>query len=195
MVCDLIVFLNALLQGGLTPRFLWKVLTVLIICGGIFAYYLNSLRWDRKDEFRQAKKRSLLLGLGSLAVLAIAFCFGLGLAGTPSIQRRKEADKRRVDDLRRLAWNVYSWHQRSSNLQPTAVLPLRLADAVGTDNNRIVDPETKREYEHIPGVNEKYQLCAVFAGSNAHELPAPLFWRHEAGRTCFTLYAAQSPSK
>ena len=193
VVCDLIVFLNAFLQGGLTARFVLKVVTVLMICGGIFAYYLNSLRWDRKDEFRQAKKRSLMFGLGSLAVLAMAFCTGLGIAGTPSVQRRMEADKRRVDDLRRLAWDVYSWHQRSSNLQHTAVLPPRLTDAVGTDNKRTVDPETKREYEYIHGVDDNYQLCAVFSGSNAGQLPAPLFWRHEAGRTCFTLSAAQSP--
>lgn len=192
VVCDLIVFLNSFLLGGLTMRLVLKVATVFVICGAIFAYYLGSLRWARHDELRQAKKRSLIFGLVSLAVVAISFCTGLGIAGTPSVQRQIETDKRRVEDLRQLASDVSLWHKAPGHVQRNEA-PARLSDAVGLDNKRVVDPETKRPYEYAAGPGTEYQLCAVFAASNAGELPAPVFWKHEAGRTCFTLDAREAP--
>ncbi len=41
---DLITFLAFFLRGDLTVRFLLKVLTVLVIAGGVFWYYLASLK-------------------------------------------------------------------------------------------------------------------------------------------------------
>ncbi len=46
MMCDLIWFLNYFLNGELTSRFVLKALTVMVICGAIFVYFLGSLRWD-----------------------------------------------------------------------------------------------------------------------------------------------------
>ena len=174
-------------------RFMLKVLTVFVICGAIFMYYLGSLRWERNDDLRKAKRRSLIFGLGSFAVLAISFCTGLSVAGTPPAQRQIEADKRRVEDLRQLAREVYSWHNRLSNLHQTEALPLRLSDVVGAHDNRAADPQTKRPYEYVAGAGIRYQLCAVFASRNADQVPTPRFWRHEPGRSCFTFDAAQAP--
>jgi MFS family permease len=156
VVCDLIVFLNTFLQGGLTARFVLKVLTVLVICGAIFVYYLGSLQWGCNFELLPAKKQSLIFGLSSLAVLALAFSTGLSVAGTPSVQRQIQADKRRVEDLRRLASSVYSWRRRSINEQQRAAIPLRLTDAVGGDNRRTLDPEMKRPYEYVPVEGTRY---------------------------------------
>ena len=44
MVGDLIAFLTYFLRGELTARFVAKVATVLLIAGGVFWYYLSSLR-------------------------------------------------------------------------------------------------------------------------------------------------------
>ena len=44
VIGDLITFLTFFLQGELTARFVLKVLTVLAIAGGVFWYYLGSLR-------------------------------------------------------------------------------------------------------------------------------------------------------
>jgi uncharacterized membrane protein YidH (DUF202 family) len=193
VVCDLIVFLNAFLQGGLTARFVLKVLTVLLICGSIFAYYLGSLRWNRKDALRQAKQRSLVFGLSSLVVVAVTFCTGLSIAGLPSSQRRIAADHRRVEDLRQLALEIYGWSGRQGTPRRDKVSPLRLSEVVSASNQRALDPETKRPYEYVAGTGTQYQLCAVFAASNAGEHPGPVFWKHEAGRTCFTFAVGQAP--
>lgn len=193
VLCDLIVFLNSFLQGGLTTRFVLKVLTILVICGATFVYYLSSLRWGRNSEFCVAKKQSLVFGLSSLVVIAVAFCTGLSLAGTPSIQRHLEADKRRIDDLQQLASSVYSWRRQSMSRAQSKGMPLLLTDAVGGDNSRTLDPETKRPYRYVPVGGTRYQLCAAFAGSNGDEIPTPLFWRHEARQTCFTFDAQRLP--
>lgn len=44
VICDLITFLTYFLQGELTARFVLKVLTVTVIAGSVFWYYLTSLR-------------------------------------------------------------------------------------------------------------------------------------------------------
>lgn len=193
VVCDLIVFLNAFLQGGLTARLILKVATVLVICGPIFMYYLGSLRWNRKDALRQAKQRSLIFGLSSLVVVTVSFCTGLGLAGTPSAQRQIETDHRRIEDLRQLAFDINSWSDRRANVQHDSVPPLRLSDIKSASDKGTLDPETKRPYEYVSGPGTQYQLCAAFADSNADEVPAPLFWKHERGRTCFRFDVRQTP--
>jgi hypothetical protein len=43
VICDLIAFLAFFLRGELTMRFFLKVLTVLVIGGGIFLYYFLPL--------------------------------------------------------------------------------------------------------------------------------------------------------
>ena len=51
IIGDLIALVSGLLSGGLTPRFLLKVLSVAAVAGTIFGYYLWELRHDdRKKE-------------------------------------------------------------------------------------------------------------------------------------------------
>lgn len=51
IIGDLIALVNALLGGtDATPRFLLKVLTILLIAGSTFGYYLNDLRGEEKER-------------------------------------------------------------------------------------------------------------------------------------------------
>ncbi|MBI2644183.1 MAG: hypothetical protein HYW95_01585 [Candidatus Wildermuthbacteria bacterium] len=50
IIGDLITLLTNLLGGELTPRFTLKALTVLVITGSIFGYYLWKLRQAEKEE-------------------------------------------------------------------------------------------------------------------------------------------------
>lgn len=52
VICDLILFLHFFLQGGMTARFLLKALAVLVIAGGIFWYYIVSLKWTGNSMWR-----------------------------------------------------------------------------------------------------------------------------------------------
>lgn len=50
LIGDLTMLVHNLLSGGLTVRFVLKVLTVGLIAGAIFVYYLRDLRQDEMSE-------------------------------------------------------------------------------------------------------------------------------------------------
>ncbi len=114
MICDLIWFLDYLLTGEITLRFVLKAATVLIIAAAIFSYYLGSLKWNRSTNASRARFQTLLFAGGSAVAVIAAFCIGLGVAGTPSQQRQIEADAKRVEDLRALAMAIKAWHLQAS---------------------------------------------------------------------------------
>lgn len=196
MICDLIWFFDYFLTGELTARFVLKAVTVMLICGAIFVYYLGSLRWDRNAEINRAKARSLKFGIGATGVLAASFCVGLGIAGTPSEQRHMEADLRRVQDLRGIASAVNSWYQRAQLERSPQLLPVTLAEMVGKGRNtsQIIDPETSAPYEYHVKSGASFELCAVFSGAEEEDGSTQTqFWHHGKGRTCFILDASQPP--
>ncbi|MBV8709553.1 MAG: hypothetical protein JO028_20370 [Acidobacteriaceae bacterium] len=196
MICDLIWFFDYFLTGELTSRFVLKVLTVLLICGAIFIYYLGSLRWDRNTDVAQAKNRSLRFGIGAAAVVAASFCGGLGVAGMPSEQRRIEADRRRVEDLQGIADEIYYRQVRTGSERSSVPLPPSLPALIGQEitSSHIVDPETKAPYEYRVKSGTAYELCATFSGiEEPDRIPVRRFWHHGKGRTCFILDASRPP--
>ena len=196
MIGDLIWFFNYFLAGELTARFLLKALAVMLICGAIFVYYLGSLRWNRNTDVTRAKSRSVKFGIGAAVVLIASFCVGLGVAGTPSEQRHIEADRKRVEDLRRIAWAVNSWYKRAELERSSKLLPSTLGDLVskGVSASQTVDPETAVRYEYRIESGSIYEVCAVFSGTNEENEGQTRFWLHQRGRTCFTLDASREPA-
>lgn len=194
MICDLIWFFDYFLTGELTSRFVLKALTVIVICGAIFIYYLGSLRWDRNTNVAHAKTRSLRFGIATAAVVVVSFCVGLGVAGTPSKQRHIEADLKRVEDLQRIASAINVWHKRAEIEKSFAPLPATLTDlqAKGLSPSQIVDPETKIPYEYHAKSDTSYQVCATFSAAE-DQARVTQFWYHGKGQTCFSLDASQPP--
>jgi hypothetical protein len=174
LVCDLVCFVSFFLRGELTPRFVLKCLTVLLICGSIFWYYFGFLKGrTRSREFA---------GL-ALALAAVGLCFGFGLAGTPNRQRAIEADSRRVQDLRALA----------GVLHDIPALPRSLPELKNSRPQlQITDPQTGTLYDYLPAGGRNYQLCASFAtaGDPANRPYPSAFWSHPQGRACFAMDAS-----
>jgi hypothetical protein len=164
LIGDLITFLNYLLRGEVTTRFVCKVLVVLAIAGGVFGYYLQSLR--AYDPSRNKLFASVATGA---AVLVIATGF-LHL-GPPSNQRLMEADRRRVQDLRAITSAIFTRKSVPSSLRDIGLAP--------------VDPLTRQPYEFHPFSAERYEVCATFAATAEEQIDT--FWSHPAGRHCFTL--------
>lgn len=193
MVVDLICFLNYFLRGEITTRFVLKSAVVMLIAGAIFAYYISSLRWNSETDVRREKARNLAFGAAALTAVAVAFCLGLGVAGTPGRQRRLEADQKRVQDLHQLAWAVQAWQKR------TRALPAQITDLrTGTLPAKFNDPETGTPYEYRRLSETRYELCAQFAsedpaaaGGSYYATRSP-FWNHGKGRACFVLEASQA---
>ena len=190
MICDLICFLDYFLTGELTMRFVLKAATVMAISAAVFSYYLASLRWDRSANLERAKFRSVLFGGAATLIVIAAFSVGLGLAGTPSKQRRMEADRKRIEDLRNLGNAINLWIQRS----PNTALPVTLADLKG--GVHAADPETNAAYEYHPKPGTTYELCADFFVPSGDEQARfgyrSGFWEHGSGRSCFVLDASKA---
>ena len=112
--------------------------------------------------------------MAGVALVAIAIGGGLYVLGSPSAARAGRLDERRVRDLQQCAVGVAA-HWRKSNELPASNMCA------------FPDPVTGRPYGYQPKAGPAYELCAVFdAASPPDAEPA---WRHQAGRTCYTLDA------
>jgi hypothetical protein len=192
MICDLICFLDYFLAGELTMRFVLKAATVMAISGAVFAYYITSLRWNRSANLERSKSSSVVFGAIATLVVSAAFSIGLGIAGTPSAQRRIEADRKRVEDLRNLGYAIKLYHDQDAS----TAIPVKLADLKGVP--RAIDPETGAPYEYHPKPGAAYELCANFSAASSDEgsrvrygYPSN-FWEHGKGRSCFSLDASKT---
>ncbi|HKU81141.1 MAG TPA: hypothetical protein VJP76_03140, partial [Candidatus Tumulicola sp.] len=54
------------------------------------------------------------------------------------------------------------------------------------------DPATHEAYAYTPARDSHYTLCATFESADNDALGDD-FWKHPAGRRCFSLDATQSP--
>ncbi len=193
VISDLICFLDYFLKGELTTPFLLKVLTVLVICVSIFVYYLGSLRWGGSIDLAQSRRRSLQFGIAAFVVVVAAFSIGMGVAGTPSRQRRLEADNRRIEDLRAISFAMQARYRRAESSPSLRRLPASIVEleANGLSKRQAVDPETKAVYEYRAVSDKDYEVCAVFdASTEENQIPQTKFWYHGKGRTCYTFDAS-----
>jgi hypothetical protein len=169
VVSDLVCFLDYFLTGEITVRFVLKCATVLAICGSIFYYYFG---------FLHGRARNGLFAGVALAGALTACCFGLAVSGTPGVQRRIEADNRRVRDLRTIA----------GALSAMPALPRSLAELGAVRPGlRVADPETGRAYEYTATTPKQFELCATFSAEadGDGQQYAGAFWSHSKGRACF----------
>jgi hypothetical protein len=185
MIGDVVTFLAYLLQGDLDVRFVLKTVTVLVIAGGVFAYYLDSLRADRL-----ASSRNRLYAIVAIVIVGFGVIVGFAQIGSPGVQRSVSEDARRLFDLSSLAQGVHMrWLSRG---QKDFVLPATIQDLQATTGRAvgIIDPVNGQVYEYAPSQGSAYRLCATFSLPRETDLPAQ--WRHPAGRACFTLDASDN---
>ncbi len=193
IISYLITLVNGLYGGELTLSFALKALSVLIVTGTVFGYYL----WD----VRQAGKPGSLpsrLAWGSGIVVAALLVAGVFIAGTPAEQRRVRMDLTRVSDLQSIQQQVVSyWIDKGS-------LPNTTSDLSDTISGFTppVDPATREPYGYRMMGMYRFELCATFETTAADsDLPVYLrpssptiaksvddltgTWAHGTGQTCF----------
>ena len=201
IITDLILLINTFLGGEITVRFAFKVLSVLIVAGTVFAYYLYDLK---RDVGQKSGKMKLLAWAVSFAVLA-SIVGGFFIMGSPFTLRMKRFDERRVNDLQNIQYQVVNFYQRKGSLpnnldelkDPIAgfILPRdpNPADFVGYNPG---------VYGYIKVSDLSFKLCADFSLANDLKIdskgatrPTPVFlgdnfsinenWQHISGKQCF----------
>ncbi|MBV8828405.1 MAG: hypothetical protein JO108_04180 [Acidobacteriaceae bacterium] len=185
MIGDVVTFLAYFLRGDLSTRFVLKVLTVLVIAGGIFAYYLDSLR---QKTIHPGRNR--FFGLGAFAIVALGLIVGFIQIGSPSLQRVASEDARRLSDLSAIAQGLHrQWlvRRQAGFTLPTTIQEIQ--QIAGETVASILDPISGRPYEYHSRGGNTYILCATFSRSSPADVPVQ--WRHPAGHACFTRDASE----
>jgi hypothetical protein len=177
---DGIWFLDAFLRGELSARFLLKSLVLLAIAGGIFTYYLATMRSDAVDS----TQRDRIFAALAVASVILGAALGFFDFGSPAQARLRALDQRRVEDLTAITGAI---HQRWSLKKAGFVLPPVLDDSLAGYGRSTTDPGTGVRYSYTPRGVTAYALCATFGLASDSDAPAK--WRHTAGWQCFALDA------
>ena len=193
IIGDLIVLLSNVLRGDLTVPFIFKVLTVLLITGAVFGYYLWDLKRTEKVDDLQAQPVSTPLASKALlasAILAAVLTVGYGIyvVGSPGQQRMDRLDTLRASHLESIVYQVNDhWRQKGS-------LPDILENMQGGPRS-LEDPQTEIPYEYRIIDDTKFEVCAAFATdtTEVYERAGPRYSpnvrRHGVGLTCFEFEA------
>ncbi len=191
---DLVAVIYMFLDGQeLTAGFLLKVLSLLVIVGGIFVYYLREIKNAISGSERNFWR------IISAAIVLGSIILGFAVIGSPRAQRERRQDIERVSDLQSIQWQVINYWQNKQ------LVPANL-DSLKDSISGFVppsDPKTKSQYEYRKTGPLTFELCATFdREAKAGEMPPyysadygaapmpvkpglPESWTHGAGRTCF----------
>lgn len=184
---DLVTLIYYFLDGReLTTGFILKILSVLVVIGSIFGYYMDDLK-DRLTDSRRNMWRvvAAILVIGSIMA-------GFSVLGTPQTQRMLRYDSQKVSDLQNIQWQIVNhWQQKGA-------LPTTLTQLEDPISGFIVPIDSQKEvsYEYTRTNNLSFELCATFnkASDDGRSVTSRAIyperginenWQHEVGRHCF----------
>ena len=133
------------------------------------------------------RARTVAAGI-AVALVVMAVVTGLVMLGSPSEQRARRLDERRLRALQTIQVAIDE-HWRSHGRRPESIAELMREPRAVSETK---DPVTGREYGYRAIAERSYQLCAGFERSDTAERDAPFavpFWAHPAGPHCFDLEA------
>lgn len=191
---DLITVIYMFLDGQeLTKGFLLKILTLLVVMGGVFLYFWREIR-NKIDP----RERNIWRVVSTLVVLG-SIILGFAVVGTPAAQRAYRYDSQKVGDLQNLQWQIVThWQQKGS-------LPASLEDLSDSLKPGFVpvDPQSGESYGYERTGNLTFELCAVFNRESRERRrpydggavsmpmrdmyygPEMENWQHSPGEHCF----------
>ncbi len=192
---DLISLIYNFLEGDLTTRFALKILTIFVVAGMIFYYYLRDLR----EGWRGTTLK--FLAYGTAIVVFAGILVGFFTAGSPFVARMRKFDDRRVGDLQMIQGEIIHYWTQKGKL-PAAVSDLRNSISGFAAP---ADPKSGAAYEYKINSELSFDLCASFELSLAadptgvgvtypkvapYEPYGPYGrygenWDHGTGRACF----------
>jgi len=200
IIVDLVRLVYSFYSGELTAKFTLKVLSVLIVTGAVFLYYL----WDLRGQWLKTKAPKYF-AWGTSAVVVVAIVAGFFIVGSPARQRQIRFDDQRINDLQALQGQIIRHWTMKENLPATLD---ELKDSI-SGFVPPVDPVTNQPYAYLVSAPLSFKLCATFtlpsldkkfgspSGAGRY-YPTPISvyeegyygeadqnWSHDAGKKCF----------
>ncbi len=190
IIVTLIILVNSLLRGEFSARVILKLVSTIIVAGGLLGYYA----WELKNK--PAKKFGPRVVSGSLVSLLVLIVVILGFVvfGGPSTQRDKGLDRARANDIQLLQSQIDGYYFEQGSLPKD----LSGLSAIGV-SSMPKDPQTGESYEYKVTGKDSYQLCANFVTDNTADASASALTKqippyeftidgnlvHVTGRVCF----------
>ncbi len=172
IVIDLVALVRYFVSGEITNRFIYKVLSALVVALLVGAYYMLLLQ--RKDA---VYKTGLIFSIVGFALVLGAVIYSFVIMGSPAEQRMYRLDDRRVSDLQNMQYQVINFWQQKEKL------PEKLEDLANplTGYSLPVEPEFEKgnvyEYNKLTEKGDMtFELCATFS------MPMPKGWREYSGQ-------------
>ena len=186
MIGDLITVVNYFLGGEIAIKFILKSLSVFLVAGVIFGYYLDDIR--RQTPTPLAKYFAWASIILVVAIIIISFF----IIGSPTTAKLMQTDQQRVNDLSNIQYQIVNYWQAKEKLPETLS---DLTDVI-SGFTAPTDPETKINYEYmiIDADKLSFQLCATFSReSKSGQAESSYYygnatsqvWNHGIGRICF----------
>jgi hypothetical protein len=196
LIGDAITLLFYLLDGELTTRFILKILTILVLCGLPFVYFLRAMRLTVETYAHSTLHRTFVwIGTG---IVILAFVWGMFIVGSPLYGRYQRFDTVRISDIKQIQTEifafVYDGTQYNADAKPVKALPKTLEEvAAGAMYQKLtlIDPATATPYVYTITGKYTFELCADFSTDRNQEYD--IFWNHSAARKCFS-FDASKPS-
>jgi len=189
IIGDLVTTINMLLGGEVTIKFILKALSVLIVAGLVFGYYLDDVR--RETPAQSGKYFGWGTGALVLGVIIGAFF----IVGSPQTARLLQFDQQKIQDLQIIQGQIVNYWQRKE------VLPNSLADLNDPISSYKIpnNPQTNQPYEYRvkDAQNLAFELCVnfnregtdMYAPGGGLNIPVSKQildnWQHPAGDYCF----------
>ncbi len=197
LVVDLITLLTTFLSGEISTRFILKVISVLVVAGVVFWYYLAEAR----NQAMGSRYKIIAIVSSVLVVASIVTAFAV--FGSPMMVRKLRADNMRVSHLQSIQWQIINHWQQKGALPET----LSAAQDPLSSYLELNDPETGKPYVYEPTGKLSFKLCADFLMESQENDPkygaytvggmdyavsarypgdvTNNTWKHAAGNVCF----------
>jgi cell division protein FtsL len=189
VVGDLVSVINNLLGGETTLKFILKALSILVVAGFVFGYYLDDVR--RETPSMLGKIFAFITSF--LVITAIIASFFV--IGSPNSARLFQYDQTKISDLQNIQSQIVNYWQRKE------ALPATLNDLSDPISGFSIpqDSQTQKSYTYNITDTAKlsFQLCASFnkqSDNNQNSKTVPAYygndlysqnWSHPAGYYCF----------
>ncbi len=183
---DLVAVINEFLNGEITIRFTLKALTLLIVVGAAFVYYLL----DARGYWQTHEQKSIRYGIGTSIIVVLSIVVGFFHTESPKMVREQRLDEQQVVDLQNMQWRI------AEQYRINGVLPESLA-SVYTDVSIPTPPEDREPYEYNVTSSSSFELCAFFKNATKNPSEYSYYasetdiilnannWDHAQGRVCF----------
>ena len=185
---DFVSIIYNFLNGELTIRFFLKALTVLVVVGSAFTYYLN----DARGYWQTRESRSKQFGLAASILVLVSVVLGYMHIEAPTQVREQSLDQKQINDLGVIQSYIMSQYA-TTNILPSSLTDLELADNLPTA------PDGRPSYTYARINDTSFKLCADFAHPSDKNmytstpymdtgmiLKNPDDWMHSKGSWCFT---------